>query len=243
MSGAAQNMTLHLLGHSGFLLRGATADLIFDYYTDEAAVLQRLPRQGRSAVFFASHAHADHYNPAIWQLIPGARHVLWAGIPAGGQADTIRLESGQSAQWPGIHVQAYGSTDQGISFLVEFEGLRIFHAGDLNDWYWADESTPEELAHDHDWFLHEAQALHGQHLDLACLPVDARLGAHALDGALHFARIANIARIAPMHLSGGTHLPAALAAALRTANSNTAVLDMIRPGQTIPIRKGCTHEL
>lgn len=30
---------------------------------------------------------------------------------------------------------AAGSTDSGVSWIVETEGKRIFHAGDLNNWY------------------------------------------------------------------------------------------------------------
>ena len=34
-----------------------------------------------------------------------------------------------------ISVWALGSTDSGVSWIVETEGKRIFHAGDLNNWY------------------------------------------------------------------------------------------------------------
>ena len=41
-----------------------------------------------------------------------------------------------------IKVKAYGSTDAGVSFLVTTSGGRkIFHAGDLNDWHWQDDSS------------------------------------------------------------------------------------------------------
>ena len=34
-----------------------------------------------------------------------------------------------------ISVWALGSTDSGVSWIVETEGKCIFHAGDLNNWY------------------------------------------------------------------------------------------------------------
>lgn len=43
-----------------------------------------------------------------------------------------------------LRVHAFGSTDVGISFLVEAEGKKIFHAGDLNNWHWMDESSEVE---------------------------------------------------------------------------------------------------
>ncbi len=39
-------------------------------------------------------------------------------------------------------IRAYGSTDLGVSFYVEAEGKRFFHAGDLNDWHWNQEVPP-----------------------------------------------------------------------------------------------------
>lgn len=34
-----------------------------------------------------------------------------------------------------VNVHAMGSNDSGVSWIVEVEGKRIFHAGDLNNWY------------------------------------------------------------------------------------------------------------
>lgn len=33
-----------------------------------------------------------------------------------------------------MKVKAFDSTDEGLSYLVEMDGIRIFHAGDLNNW-------------------------------------------------------------------------------------------------------------
>lgn len=34
-----------------------------------------------------------------------------------------------------IKIVAAGSNDSGVSWIVEVAGKRIFHAGDLNNWY------------------------------------------------------------------------------------------------------------
>ena len=44
-----------------------------------------------------------------------------------------------------IRIEAFGSTDVGISFLIDLQGVRLFHAGDLNNWHWSEESTPQEI--------------------------------------------------------------------------------------------------
>ena len=39
----------------------------------------------------------------------------------------------------GVKIRAFKSTDEGVAFLIETEGKRIYHAGDLNNWVWAGE--------------------------------------------------------------------------------------------------------
>ena len=40
-------------------------------------------------------------------------------------------------------VEAFGSTDCGRSFLLTLDGWQIFHAGDLNEWHWQEENSPQ----------------------------------------------------------------------------------------------------
>ncbi|MDD4797168.1 MAG: MBL fold metallo-hydrolase, partial [Eubacteriales bacterium] len=69
------------LGHSGVLAQLGDTVLLFDYYTGE------LPRaafaRAKRALVFASHAHADHYQPAVHTLTqdnPAARFVFSSDI-------------------------------------------------------------------------------------------------------------------------------------------------------------------
>ena len=55
--------------------------------------------------------------------------------------DTVWLKKGDCYADDVLRVHAFGSTDVGISFLVEAEGKKIFHAGDLNNWHWMDEAV------------------------------------------------------------------------------------------------------
>ena len=40
---------------------------------------------------------------------------------------------------PAVKVRTFKSTDEGVAFMVECEGKRIYHAGDLNNWVWRGE--------------------------------------------------------------------------------------------------------
>lgn len=230
-------MKITLLGHSGFAAEGDGLCLVFDCFTDERGIVNRLPFGKKPVVFFVSHAHRDHFNRRILDRAgdKGVRYVLDGCIGLKGVESAVALEKGRSAALGGLTVRAFGSTDEGVSFLVEAEGRRLFHAGDLNDWYWEDESTPEELAHDEQWFLDEIAPLASAAPDVAFFPVDARLGRHALRGAMHFARLVKPACIIPMHLSGGTHLPGALREALSAGGIACRVAELVRPGDSITI--------
>lgn len=96
----------------------------------------------RSALFL-SHSHSDHYCREVLAL-PFGETVLSGDFPA--SIPGRRAQEGESFSVLGLPVRAFGSTDLGLSYLVEVEGRRVFHAGDFNLWHWEDESTPQEIA-------------------------------------------------------------------------------------------------
>jgi L-ascorbate metabolism protein UlaG (beta-lactamase superfamily) len=230
-------MRISLLGHSGFIAEGEKTCLVFDFFTDSENLTDKLPAGSKNIVFFASHAHRDHFNKKIfdWAGKGNVGYVLGQGIQKGKAANTTVLDKGGSAEILGVAVKAYGSTDEGVSFLVECEGKTLFHAGDLNDWYWEDESTRAELKHDEQWFLDELAPLQSTQPDVAFLPVDGRLGRHALRGPLHFVRSMQPRHVIPMHLCGGVGLPAELRKRLAEENLGAKVAELIRPGDNIEI--------
>ena len=120
-------MKLIYLYHSGFALLGDDFTLIFDYWKDSESdgdgILHRelLKRPGRMYVF-ASHAHADHFNPEVlsWRLQrPDIVYLLSQDIQAlheAEQAEAVWLKLGDSYSDERLSVHAFGSTDVGISF-------------------------------------------------------------------------------------------------------------------------------
>lgn len=228
-------MRIALLGHSGFVVEGRESTLVFDCWTDERNLLGAVPFGRRPVTFFVSHRHHDHFNRKIFDHA-GQASVAWVldsaiapppGVPA------VRLAKGEQAEVNGVTVRAYGSTDEGVSFLCGWEGATVFHAGDLNCWYWADESTEEELRHDEGWFLNEVAPLEGFRPDVAFFPVDARLGAHALRGPMQFARSVQPRLLVPMHLNGGAALPGQLRAAVEQELLPVQVAGLTAPGDAM----------
>ena len=67
-------ISIDYIGHSGFLVETETSLMLFDYYRGDLSVLDAKPAD-KPLFVFASHAHGDHYNPAILKLAEKEREV------------------------------------------------------------------------------------------------------------------------------------------------------------------------
>ena len=81
--------------------------------------------------------------------------------------------------------------------------MRLFHAGDLNNWHWSEESTPQEIRKAEGDFLAEIKNLQQKapRVDIAMFPVDSRIGKDYMRGAEQFVERIKTAIFAPMHFS------------------------------------------
>ena len=61
-------------------------------------------------------------------------------IPEEVKGQTRRMKPDEEIVLDDIRIRTLRSTDEGVAFLVSVEGKMIYHAGDLNDWYWKEES-------------------------------------------------------------------------------------------------------
>ena len=143
---SASQMKLTYIFHSGFVLECVRCIMVFDYWHDPSDVLSRFfhAKEQRPIYVFASHFHEDHYNSKIleWrQLYPALQitYILSKDIlkrhRAKAEDADVWMVKGMTWQDSNIHVIATGSNDSGVSWIVEVDGRRIFHAGDLCNWY------------------------------------------------------------------------------------------------------------
>jgi len=88
-------------------------------------------------------------------------------------ADQRELVEDLGCMEPPLRVTSFSSTDEGTSFLVEWEGCRIFHAGDFNWWHWeGDTEENNKLARN--GFVKQMKRLAGLECDIALFPIDGR---------------------------------------------------------------------
>lgn len=202
-------MKLTYIHHSCFTLEGEHFTMIIDYYKDttDRLVHRLLSGDHRKCYVLSSHSHADHFNPEIltWkQKYPDVQYIFSKDITAPKESGAIFLDKTESYQDTILNIQAFGSTDLGISFRIEAENRKIFHAGDLNNWHWDDESTKEEALEYENNFLNELEVLAQttDKLDLVMFPIDPRLGKDYMRGAQQFVDRIKTSLFVPMHFWG-----------------------------------------
>ena len=192
------NIRIQYLYHSGFVVETDNNLLVFDYYQGSVKLTEK------NILVFSSHGHSDHFNPLIleWQKErPDINYILSSDISIQQKNDNIKFISPyEETQIENINIKTYGSTDLGVSFLVKCDGITIFHAGDLNWWYWWGESQ-EEIEKAEKGFKDEIAKIKEERIDIAFFPVDPRLEHNYCVGADYFISKVNPKFFIPMHFA------------------------------------------
>lgn len=200
------------LYHSGFAVELSEHVLVFDYYKGQ---LPQIP-SGKKLLLFASHKHQDHFQLSALKWA-GGQEEAWIflgkdiklsenylernGIPAQILTKRIRLHDDECIEIPeaDVRVEALRSTDQGSAFVVRVEGIWIYHAGDLNHWYWAEESESCNKQMEKDYRT-QVNKLAGRHFRLAFVPLDPRLEEGYHLGLDYFLQNVEAEVVFPMHM-------------------------------------------
>ena len=215
-------MQLTYIFHSGFVFETDQCILVFDYWMDPAGVLPRYLESSKPMYVFASHFHEDHFTPEIltWrERRDSICYLLSKDILRHRRArkEDADVWLGKGATWEDalVRVTATGSNDSGVSWVVETAGMRLFHAGDLNNWYarFLTDDYQGGLVYSPDFgidvdpvkeekrFLGELKdirKLTGR-FDVAMFPVDGRIGNGYTRGARQFLDRFQVGLLVPMH--------------------------------------------
>lgn len=206
-------MKLTYIYHSCYLFEGVSADVLIDFYEDSSSIDGIIQRKIKDALkplyILSTHSHHDHFNSQIlsWKKERGniiyifSKEILDSGLIKNQNVDFIYLDKLETYVDKFVEIMAFGSTDIGSSFLLKLEEKLIFHAGDLNNWHWNEESTEEESLEYEQNYLNELDILVSETdtLDLAMLPIDPRLGQDYAKGTIQFLERINTKLVAPMH--------------------------------------------
>lgn len=231
------------LFHSGYAVETANYFIVFDYYQPfpaakltiaDGVITGEFLKSKKNVMVFSSHAHADHFDPVIltWQQTnPDIRYILSSDIQAAGKTQNHYIVSAyEELTVNTVSIKTFGSTDQGISYLIQADGVSIFHAGDLNWWHWSGESK-EERDYAEKIFKAEMEKITGEQVDVAFFPVDRRLEEAYCMGAEYFAAKIKPKLLLPMHF--GNDYGASKAFVERAKVLNIPTAQITHKGQKI----------
>ena len=217
-------VTVTYLHHSGFLAAVGETLLIFDYWQGENnqfPVKARLKKEDlasyKQVIVFVTHAHEDHFDRVIYswkEWKPDISYVIASDMPK--DAEGIRMQAGDVHELGDVKIEAFSSTDLGVSFLCTIGDLRLFHAGDLNLWHWREESTLRQITEATESFYRACEPLEKLDIDVCMFPLDPRQGAMYDAGINHFVLSVKPHVLIPMHWQGRSEV----------------VLDYARKGRT-----------
>ncbi len=236
-------LQLTYIFHSGFALESDNYILIFDYWMDPARIMPKFLTDERPIYIFASHFHEDHYSRRIqdWRKQKeNLTYILSKDILRHHRAeqDGADVWMVKGSAWENEHLKviATGSNDSGVSWIVELKDImvslgeerlpyRLFHAGDLNNWYARflseDGNIPERiiseefgeinpLAEEKQFLgeLKDIRRILNEHakarkgapdFDLVMYPIDGRIGNGYTRGGRQFIERFTVGQFVPMH--------------------------------------------
>ena len=195
-------MTLAYIHHSGFALETESFIMVFDYWMDPAGIMPTLCDKGKHIYVFSSHFHEDHFTREIFSWKEQYTSTNFTYLLSKDILRHRRAEKEEANAWlakggtwedENLKVFATGSTDSGVSWIVECEGKRVFHAGDLCNWDISDEKR----------FIGELKDIHKitDSFDIVMFPVDARIGKHYTLGGKQFLDRFRVGTFIPMHFT------------------------------------------
>ena len=194
-------MNLKYIYHSGFLLEFERAYMLFDYYKGDIPSLDKK----KKLYVFVSHSHPDHFNEDIFDIFrdhKDVEYILSNDVVPKKQEDADRsysLEPNKEYYFNELGVETYLSTDQGLAFMVSYNGKTIYHAGDLNWWTWVGFETEEEYDNLTRNFKNEIDKMGARLIDIAMVPLDPRQGDRFDWGMKYLIEKTRPRHLVPMH--------------------------------------------
>jgi L-ascorbate metabolism protein UlaG (beta-lactamase superfamily) len=238
-----KDIAVEYLGGSGFLVTIGETGFLFDA-SEHGEDRRVLPDKEALSAFdklyvFISHRHSDHFSETVYDLCGDtATYIVGFDVPQPHHG--VRMNPGEEQGFGSVQVKAFGSTDEGVSFLVEYQGVTIFHAGDLNLWHWRDESSIVEIEKAERAFYDCVAEIPREQIDLAFFPVDPRQGSMYDAGAGYFLMTVKPKIMIPMHFQGRGDV--AVRFALTGETKYTKVVALEEPGDSIDLSIPDTDE-
>ncbi|WP_300683280.1 MBL fold metallo-hydrolase [Acutalibacter sp. 1XD8-36] len=229
-------MKVTFILHSGYFVELDSCCLLFDYYQGE------IPRSQKPLYVFASHHHEDHFSPEVFkEARPGrqvhfilSNDIFQSRVPEELREAALFVKPYETYELEGLRLATLKSTDDGVAFLIECEGRRFYHAGDLNCWVW--EGAPKwQNDQMKEAYKNELKLLEGKAIDVAFVPLDPRQDADFDLGMRYFFEAAGAEHVFPMHMWGDYTVVPLFKSTPTYREYAPHLMDVKEPGQVFEI--------
>lgn len=197
-------MRITYIHQSSFLVETGKCYYLFDYEKGCLPVMD-----GTKPIFvLSSHGHQDHYDPDVFPVLSAhgmqtIYAVLSDDIKVPANVDVLQVSAGGEYE---LCLQqkltTLVSTDEGVAFLIEDEEEIIYHAGDLNDWVWEEESDDynEQMTKAYRKQIDLlSEKLNHRSIDAAFIVLDPRQEKDYDRGMCYFLEHIPVKKVYPMH--------------------------------------------
>ncbi|MDR1664369.1 MAG: MBL fold metallo-hydrolase [Clostridiales bacterium] len=228
--------TVFYLGHSAWVVETPGHFLLFDVQDHNVAEDGALTDgrvgtasvSGKPAYALFSHKHHDHYSGKLHEAFAAAvppYFTLLGDFSSRDKPNTFTLRPREKREFAdasgGITVHTADSTDAGVCWLVQADGINIFFAGDNADW--ADGDPNNKVYYREIDYI----AGLGLNIDMAFIPVCTFFGQRPADmtrGAIYAVEKLKPALTFPMHGNGREYLYREFEGDLRKTGSTAKVV-------------------
>lgn len=206
-------MKITYIYHSCYVVEFDDVVLIFDYFKGELPNWDR----DKKVIVFASHKHQDHFSLEILRWINKYNDISYVLSNDIKFTDSFLLRHGVNPNVKNLitrigkraeldlnvrgkclKIQTLKSTDEGVAFLINYEGKCIYHAGDLNWWSWSGSSKEENEAMENE-YKKEISRLSAINIDIAFVVLDPRQEERYGWGMDYFLKTVTVNKVFPMH--------------------------------------------
>lgn len=206
-------MKIYYVYHSCFIVETDTSFFMFDYFKNKKDaqadfdfddLLKNIIKSPKPLYVFASHSHQDHFSQNIFSLTEkktDTYYILSSDIKLYSSIDNVYVaRQNTENEINSLKINIFGSTDEGVSFMIDDMGTHIFHAGDLNWWKWPDDTGEEEKEMEDAFksIIDEIIKLNTK-INVAFFPVDGRLEQNYKSGGEYFIEKLHPEVFIPMH--------------------------------------------
>lgn len=213
-------MQIIFIHHSCFLVEVDDKVLIFDYfggdklngYTFTGKIPEYEP--DTKIYMFASHSHKDHYDMDILRWAEKYENIKYIfskdikispnflkkhDIDPKVRERVTFVSSDKDYNVDDLHIKTLRSTDAGVAFYVESNGISLYHAGDLNNWKWDGAGELTNGVQERSYKF-QIRMLKGLPMHVAFVPLDPRQGKYMYDGLDFFLQETEAELVFPMHM-------------------------------------------